>query len=86
MKRATRYASMLGPRVRRFRGVGDVLSRVFAAVREHYPNARMEGSTGYERTFEVPGPDRGDWFLVAHAWGTLSAVNDLETWRLRMKE
>lgn len=47
----------LGPRVR-----ADSVEACLSRVRDAYPRARAEGSTGFERSYWVDG------LLVAHAW------------------
>jgi hypothetical protein len=56
----------LGPR-QRTRSVEDCLEQ----VRAHYPCARMEGSTGAERSFWVAGE------LVGHSWPVARSRNEM---------
>ena len=45
--------------------VGSI-EQALEQVRRVWPNAGMEGSTGFQRSFWVPGPD--GMTLVAHCW------------------
>lgn len=45
--------------------VGSI-EEALASVRKIWPGASMEGSTGYQRSFWVPGHDGME--LVGHCW------------------